>query len=99
MTCASSCSVRPAAQRLSLRSAARPVVCRRSLKTTATANKEQQQPKVVLGATAAALMLAAAPAAQAANEGEPFIVQLGWAMTCAVFTFSLSLVVWGRSGL
>lgn len=32
-------------------------------------------------------------------QGEPFIVQLGWAATCVMFSFSLSLVVWGRSGL
>ena len=32
-------------------------------------------------------------------QGEPFIVQLGWAATAAVFSFSLALVVWGRSGL
>jgi hypothetical protein len=46
-----------------------------------------------------------APAVQAAQEmaqlaeGEPFIQQLGWAALCASFSFSLSLVVWGRSGL
>merc|ERR1712187_1079980 len=33
------------------------------------------------------------------SEGEPLIVQLAWAATCAIFTLSLSLVVWGRSGL
>jgi cytochrome b6-f complex subunit 8 len=33
------------------------------------------------------------------TEAEPLIVQLGWAATCVMFTFSLSLVVWGRSGL
>jgi cytochrome b6-f complex subunit 8 len=32
-------------------------------------------------------------------EGEPFIVNIGWAALCASFSFSLSLVVWGRSGL
>ena len=32
-------------------------------------------------------------------EGEPFIVNLGWAALCASFSFSLALVVWGRSGL
>lgn len=31
-------------------------------------------------------------------EGEPAIVQIGWAATCVMFSFSLSLVVWGRSG-
>lgn len=32
-------------------------------------------------------------------EGEPLIVQLGWASLCATFSFSLAMVVWGRSGL
>jgi|TARA_B110000977_G_scaffold3997_1_gene5579 cytochrome b6-f complex subunit 8 len=46
-----------------------------------------------------------APAAQAAvemaqlAEGEPFIVNVAWAAIMATFSFSLSLVVWGRSGL
>lgn len=49
--------------------------------------------------------VAVTPAAQAAQEamvmaaGEPTIVQVGWAATAVMFTFSLSLVVWGRSGL
>lgn len=34
-----------------------------------------------------------------ALQGEPFIVQVGWAALCVMFSFSLSLVVWGRSGL
>jgi hypothetical protein len=33
------------------------------------------------------------------QQGEPLIVTLGWAATCAMFSFSLALVVWGRSGL
>jgi cytochrome b6-f complex subunit 8 len=33
------------------------------------------------------------------KQGEPLIVTLGWAATCAMFSFSLALVVWGRSGL
>jgi cytochrome b6-f complex subunit 8 len=32
-------------------------------------------------------------------QGEPVIVQLGWAAVCVMFSFSLSLVVWGRSGM
>ena len=32
-------------------------------------------------------------------QGEPLIVTLGWAATAAMFSFSLALVVWGRSGL
>ena len=46
-----------------------------------------------------------APAAQAAMElvqvaeGEPLIVNVAWGALMATFSFSLSLVVWGRSGL
>jgi hypothetical protein len=56
-------------------------------------------------ATAAVAEVMSAPAAQAAMEvvqvaeGEPFIVNLAWAAIMATFSFSLSLVVWGRSGL
>ena len=32
-------------------------------------------------------------------QGEPLIVQLGWSATAASFSFSLALVVWGRSGM
>jgi hypothetical protein len=32
-------------------------------------------------------------------QGEPAIVQIGWAATAVMFSFSLSLVVWGRSGM
>lgn len=63
--------------------------------------------KVVVGTAALSALTAVAttPAAQAAQEammvaeGEPLIVQVGWAACAAMFTFSLSLVVWGRSGL
>lgn len=63
--------------------------------------------KVAVGTAALSALTAVAttPAAQAAQEammvaeGEPLIVQVGWAATAAIFTFSLSLVVWGRSGL
>eukprot|EP00884_Botryococcus_braunii_P013360 jgi/Botrbrau1/22024/Bobra.0024s0038.1 len=54
-------------------------------------------------ATTASML--ASPAAQAAQEafqvaeGEPLIVVLGWCATAAMFSFSLALVVWGRSGL
>jgi cytochrome b6-f complex subunit 8 len=56
-------------------------------------------------AGAATFAMAIAPAAQAAQEvmmvaeGEPAIVQIGWAAVCVMFSFSLSLVVWGRSGM
>jgi len=63
--------------------------------------------KAAVGAVALSALTAVAttPAAQAATEammmaeGEPAIVQVGWAACAAMFTFSLSLVVWGRSGL
>jgi len=32
-------------------------------------------------------------------EGEPLIVQAGWAALAASFTMSIAIVVWGRSGL
>ena len=32
-------------------------------------------------------------------QGEPLIVQIGWSASAAVFSFSLALVVWGRSGM
>lgn len=57
-------------------------------------------------ASVAASVVAAAPAHAAVveavgqvAEGEPFIVQVAWAAIMATFSFSLSLVVWGRSGL
>ncbi|PRW45325.1 subunit of the chloroplast cytochrome b6f complex [Chlorella sorokiniana] len=65
--------------------------------------KAEQKAAAVAALSAAALAIA--PAAQAAQEammvaeGEPLIVQLGWAATAVMFSFSLSLVVWGRSGL
>ncbi|KAI3424880.1 hypothetical protein D9Q98_008264 [Chlorella vulgaris] len=65
----------------------------------------QQQQKAAAVAALSAAALAIAPAAQAAQEammvaeGEALIVQLGWAATAVMFSFSLSLVVWGRSGL
>ena len=54
---------------------------------------------------AAAGAVAAPAAANAACEvaevatGEPGLVKLGWAAVLASFSFSISLVVWGRSGL
>ncbi|GAX80384.1 hypothetical protein CEUSTIGMA_g7823.t1 [Chlamydomonas eustigma] len=77
------------------------VSARRTVKTFAQAQNE----KIVSAAAISTLALAVAPAAQAAQEafmvaeGEPFIVQVGWAALCVMFSFSLSLVVWGRSGL
>jgi hypothetical protein len=71
--------------------------------TSPSLTSKQQQAFAVAALSAAAL--AVAPAAQAAQEammlaeGEPAIVQFGWAATAAMFTFSISLVVWGRSGM
>eukprot|EP00877_Chromochloris_zofingiensis_P010491 jgi/Chrzof1/5696/Cz16g12040.t1_PETN[v5.2] len=80
------------------------VAGRRPLRLQAAA----QSDKAVVAAAAtglSALAIAVAPAAQAAQEafmvaeGEPAIVQIGWAALCVMFSFSLSLVVWGRSGM
>lgn len=74
--------------------------------TLATAAKPAPKANLAAAAAAAsALAVAIAPAAQAAQEammvaeGEPAIVQVGWAAVCVMFSFSLSLVVWGRSGM
>lgn len=39
------------------------------------------------------------PYAGCSVQGEPFIVQLGWSAVAASFSFSLAMVVWGRSGM
>jgi cytochrome b6-f complex subunit 8 len=54
---------------------------------------------VVAEAFSAAPVQAATEVLGQVAEGEPFIVQLAWAAIMATFSFSLSLVVWGRSGL
>ncbi|KAG1678892.1 hypothetical protein FOA52_003560 [Chlamydomonas sp. UWO 241] len=88
--------VRPAARVVAPRT-----VGRKSLRVVASA----QSQKVAAAAAFSTFALAVAPAAQAAQEammvaeGEPVIVQVGWAALCVMFSFSLSLVVWGRSGL
>merc|ERR1712118_408853 len=67
--------------------------------------KPESIAKTGVGAVASSFVTSLVPAAQAIqdtmiiNDGEPFIVQIGWAATCVMFTFSLSLVVRGRSGL
>eukprot|EP01023_Acetabularia_acetabulum_P063217 TRINITY_DN790_c0_g1_i1.p3 TRINITY_DN790_c0_g1~~TRINITY_DN790_c0_g1_i1.p3 ORF type:complete len:153 (-),score=18.90 TRINITY_DN790_c0_g1_i1:256-714(-) len=96
-----SSSVRVTLPTLPLRASVRPVVSRRI--TTQITVKAETKAAAVAGVSALAVTLA--PAAQAAQEammvaeGEPAIVQVGWAAVCVMFTFSLSLVVWGRSGL
>lgn len=88
-----------ASPRLAVRPAARPV------RAVAAAQAEQKATVAAAAAGVSALALAVAPAAQAAQEafmmaeGEPAIVQVGWAAVCVMFSFSLSLVVWGRSGM
>ncbi|KAL4439431.1 hypothetical protein ABPG77_008760 [Micractinium sp. CCAP 211/92] len=85
------------------RAAVAPRAARRVGAVRVQAVKQEQKAAAVAALSAAAL--AVAPAAQAAQEamtvaaGEPLIVQLGWAATAVMFSFSLSLVVWGRSGL
>ncbi|KAF5837944.1 hypothetical protein DUNSADRAFT_3665 [Dunaliella salina] len=98
--------VRPAALRAPV--AVRPLT-RKPVQVRASSSPQQQQQqttqKVAAATAVSTLALAAAPAAQAAQEafmvaeGEPFIVQVGWAAVCVMFSFSLSLVVWGRSGM
>lgn len=76
--------------------------------TLAFAHPQASKPAAFAVSAAAAALVAeamSAPAVQAAQEmiqlaeGEPLIVNIGWAALCASFSFSLSLVVWGRSGL
>merc|ERR1712174_37196 len=61
--------------------------------------------KAALSSAVGAAAIALAPAAQAAQEfaqvaeGEPLLVSIGWGALMASFSFSLCLVVWGRSGL
>jgi len=65
--------------------------------------------QVAVASAAASVVAAVASAAPAhaavveavgqVAEGEPFIVNVAWAAIMATFSFSLSLVVWGRSGL
>lgn len=88
--------------------AQRMAVVRPSLRRTVCVKAAAEQKvveKAALAAGVSSLAMAMVPAAQAAQEvmmvaeGEPAIVQIGWAATCVMFSFSLSLVVWGRSGM
>jgi len=62
------------------------------------------QGATVTGVTGAVVGLATPGAAEAAQElatvagGEPELVKLGWGALLATFSFSIALVVWGRSG-
>ncbi|GBF94959.1 hypothetical protein Rsub_07460 [Raphidocelis subcapitata] len=79
---------------------ARPAL-RRAVVVKASAQADKAKMASV-AAGASVLALAVPQAAQAAQEafmGEPPIVQVGWAALCVMFSFSLSLVVWGRSGM
>lgn len=104
-------SAKKAKMAMSLRCVATPsavkprTASRQAVKVQAAAKPQAKAAMAAAAATASTLVLALAPAVQAAQEvamvaeGEPAIVQIGWAATCVMFSFSLSLVVWGRSGL
>ncbi|KAI8472431.1 MAG: cytochrome b6-f complex subunit [Monoraphidium minutum] len=92
-------SARVASKRVApARAAVRPLAVRASAQ-----NNKAAVASVAAGASV--LALAVPQAAQAAQEafmmaeGEPAIVQVGWAALCVMFSFSISLVVWGRSGM
>merc|ERR1712176_1631470 len=80
-----------------------------TIKTRANATRRTEVSKVVekaaLSSAVGAAATALAPAAQAAQEfaqvaeGEPLLISIGWGALMASFSFSLCLVVWGRSGL
>jgi cytochrome b6-f complex subunit 8 len=102
------CLKQSAASKLARRSsaAAPKVAARRSLRVQAAASASQKAGVAAAAASVSAFAAMAVPqAAQAAQEafmvadGEPALVQIGWAATCVMFSFSLSLVVWGRSGM
>ena len=71
--------------------------------TSTSVNKVVE--KAALSSAVGAAVIALTPAAQAAQEfaqvaeGEPLLVSVGWGALMASFSFSLCLVVWGRSGL
>merc|ERR1711869_54322 len=80
-----------------------------TIKTRANTTRRTEVSKVVekaaLSSAVGAAAIALAPAAQAAQEfaqvaeGEPLLISIGWGALMASFSFSLCLVVWGRSGL
>mmetsp|Transcript_29151 Transcript_29151/g.82197 ORF Transcript_29151/g.82197 Transcript_29151/m.82197 type:complete len:104 (-) Transcript_29151:221-532(-) len=82
-----------------------PRASRAAARAPVVVRAQAQDKKNAAAAAVSAAIVAAAPHAQAAQEaftvadGEPLVVQVGWAALMVVFTFSLSLVVWGRSGL
>merc|ERR1712099_71100 len=73
--------------------------------TKGSRNASQVVERAALGSAVSAAAIALAPAAHAAQEfaqvaeGEPLLVSIGWGSLLATFSFSLALVVWGRSGL
>jgi len=93
-----------AGARLAKSSAAPKVAVRKPLRVQAAASQKASVAAAAASVSAFAA-LAVPQAAQAAQEafmladGEPALVQIGWAATCVMFSFSLSLVVWGRSGM
>ncbi|CAL5222758.1 g5169 [Coccomyxa viridis] len=104
---ASASAVRPCVQGLSCRRPATARAAPKAVRCTAQLEQQKQRQQAVAAASAVSVvaLAAAAPAAQAATEmmqlaeGEPFIVNIGWAMLAASFSFSLAAVVWGRSGM
>ncbi|KAG0592091.1 hypothetical protein KC19_1G224100 [Ceratodon purpureus] len=81
-----------------VRSAARMVVrAEENQVQDAQAAKEAQIAK--FAAASASMLAIAAPAMAAAGETPFDVTGVAWGALMAVFTFSLSLVVWGRSGL
>jgi len=97
-------TLKSAGARLAKSSAAPKTTVRKPLRVQAAANQKASVAAAAAGVSAFAA-LAIPQAAQAAQEafmladGEPALVQIGWAATCVMFSFSLSLVVWGRSGM
>lgn len=93
-----------AGARVAKSNAAPKVAVRKPLRVQAAASQKASVAAAAAGASAFAA-LALPTAAQAAQEafmvaeGEPALVQVGWAAVCVMFSFSLSLVVWGRSGM
>jgi len=93
-----------AGARVAKSNAAPKVALRKPLRVQAAASQKASVAAAAAGVSAFAA-LAIPQAAQAAQEafmvaeGEPALVQIGWAATCVMFSFSLSLVVWGRSGM
>jgi cytochrome b6-f complex subunit 8 len=83
-----------------LRSAARMGVRAEEKNAAPAKDAAQENAQIAKFAAASASLLAiAAPAMAAAGEAPFDVTGVAWGALMAVFTFSLTLVVWGRSGL